>query len=416
MPRRSLPALALLVCVAALALPESAHAQTFVPDVAGILGGNDDADTSDSPRCLPGASLICAADTIASEAVGVVGDVAGAGASAAADAALGGVVGWAASGAAWLVRSIGRQIDRSTRPALGSAWFARRYQAMRELAVSLSLLFLLAAILNAAVRRDLNMLLRSCLVALPLALLLTFAAVTLVELGLALTDGLTAAALRSSGRDARHAFEGLGEVLAPTSATGTPLPGLVLFLGAMLTAILALLVWIELVLREAAIYVAVAFLPICLAAITWHRTAHWARRLAEWLAAIVLAKFTIAVAFAVAGSMISHSGGGSGGLTALLAGCAVLLVAALSPWVLLRLIPFAEQAAGSFHRTHLGGAATSVPGAAATSLLVRQAMLKNFGAGMAAPAARTPAAAQWSPLPASAPRSPAASPANRERT
>ena len=118
-------------------------------------------------------------------------------------------------------------------------------------------------------------------------------------------------------------------------------------------------------------------------------TAHWARRLAEWLTAIVLAKFAIAVAFAVAGSMLGQARGGSGGLTALLGGCAVLLVAALSPWVLLRLIPFAEQAAGGLQRGHCRRRGEAAPGAAATSLLVRQAMLKNFGAGVAIDARAT---------------------------
>ena len=78
----------------------------------------------------------------------------------------------------------------------------------------------------------------------------------------------------------------------------------------------------------------------------WERTAHWARRLAELLAAIILAKFTIAVAFAVAASAIRGSRGDAGGLTGVLAGCAVLLVAALTPWALLKLIPFMEAAAG----------------------------------------------------------------------
>jgi putative effector of murein hydrolase LrgA (UPF0299 family) len=147
---------------------------------------------------------------------------------------------------------------------------------------------------------------RSCLVSLPLAMLLTFAAVTLVESGLALTDALTGTAVQTAGGDTQSAFADLGRVLSPAGAS-SPLPGLVFFLAALLAALLALVVRIELVLREAAIYVAVAFLPICLAAMTWSRTSHLARRLAETLAAIVFAKFTIAVSFAVAASMLGDS-------------------------------------------------------------------------------------------------------------
>src|SRR4051812_33897913 len=139
---------------------------------------------------------------------------------------------------------------------------------------------------------------------------------------------------------------------------------------------------------------------------TWSQTAHWARRLADMLAAIILAKFTIAVAFAVAASMLGEARSGSGGLTAVLAGCAVLLVAALSPWVLLRLIPFAERAAADgLNRSHVRGAASSAPGAAATPLLVRQAMLKNFGAGLATSGPTPAAPARWTPPPARGGRS-----------
>ncbi len=81
--------------------------------------------------------------------------------------------------------------------------------------------------------------------------------------------------------------------------------------------------------REAAVYVAVAFLPLALVAMVWERTAHWSRRLAEWLVAIILAKFTIAAAFALAASAIVDAPSSGGGLSALLAGCSVLLVAAL---------------------------------------------------------------------------------------
>jgi hypothetical protein len=395
MSLRRTSSVAALTAALVLAIGAPARAQTLIPPLPGITQHDDKPPEQHAPRshCY-GPTLLCDPGAL----VGAAGDVVGAGVGLAADSVMGGVVGWAANGAAWLITTIAEQVDRSTRPALGSAWFARRYAAMRNLAISLALLFLLAAITHAVLRQDLAMLARSCLIALPLALLLTFAAVTLVELGLALTDSLTDAALRGLGGDVKNSFADLGHVLAPPAPTPNPLPGLVLFLGSILIAVLAIVVWIELVLREAAIYVAVAFLPLALAAVTWPRTAHWARRLAEWITAIVLSKLAIAVSFAVAGSMLGHARGGGGGLSAILGGCAVLLVAALSPWVLLRLIPFAEQAAGSLQRSHVGGAMRAAPGAAAGSLLVRQAMLKSFGAGLgAAPAAAR--SRQWTPPP-----------------
>lgn len=391
---------AAVVCLALIA-PSAASAQTLIPPP--IIGGGHNSHRHDgkapSPQCGSGVTLICAAGDLVSGALGAAGSVAKTVVGGAANAVLDGVVGWAAGGAAWLLKKVGKEVDRSTRPELSSPWFTRRYAAMREMAIALSLVFLLAAVIQATVRQDLGLLVRSVLVALPLGILLMFAAVTLTQLGLALTDTLTAGALSGAGNDARAGLTELGKVLVPATVAGPAIPGLVLFLGAILTSVLALLVWIELVLREAAVYVALAFLPITLAAIAWQRTAHWSRRLSELLTAIVLAKFTIGVSFGIAGAMLGGAGRGSGGLSALLGGCAVLLIAALSPWVLLRLIPFAEQAAGSLQRSHVGGAVSTLPGAAAAGVMVRHAMTKSFTAQASAAAPPD----DWRPPPAPQP-------------
>jgi hypothetical protein len=177
----------------------------------------------------------------------------------------------------------------------------------------------------------------------------------------------------------------------PAAATGNPMPGFVVFLVASGTALLGLLVWLELVLREAAIYVAVAFLPLTFAAMVWERTAHWCRRLTEWLAALILAKFTIACAFAVAVAALGNARGAGGGVTALLAGCAVLLVAAVTPWALLQLIPMGTDAV--LRRDHVRNATRATPGVGTATVLARDVMMVRFrGAVVAGGAARATAA------------------------
>ena len=128
-------------------------------------------------------------------------------------------------------------------------------------------------------------------------MILTFAAVTLVQLGLAVTDWMTARVLESSG-DAPD-----GRVPARwrlRSSTPDARRAFVVFLMAVLVSLFALAVWIELALREAAIYVAVAFLPLTFVAIVWRPTTVWCRRLTEGLVAIILSKFALAVAFTLA--------------------------------------------------------------------------------------------------------------------
>jgi hypothetical protein len=353
------------------------------------------------PTCL-GPSLICPVGGLIRRAVGAgveIGRVIGRGPAAAAGSVMSGVVNWAAQGGAWLVGLVAKQIEKSARPALDSTWFSARYARMIRLAAWISALFLILTVGEAVLARDMSRLLRSVLIALPCALLLTFVAVTLVQIGLAVTDWMTLWALSGTKHDVESAFR----VLAAGLVAGAYVAPFALFLSAIAVSLLALLVWFELVLRESAVYVGVAFLPLSLAAMIWQRTAHWSRRLTEWLAAIILAKFTIATSFALAAAaIVGAPASGGGGLSALVAGCAVLLVAGLSPWTLMKIIPLAGDAAGrTLSRGHVSAAVMAMPGADAATLVARQLILKNFGQSSAR---SSPSAAPAPTMPSTRPQ------------
>ena len=348
-----------------------------------------------SVACSPVVAVMCG---LAGPVVGAVGDVAsdvlGAGAKFVGNTVLDGVSSWVGQGAAWLIERIGTQVERSTRPELGATWFSGQYQNMIALALMLSLAFLMAALIGAALRQDVVAALRAALVALPLAVVACFAAVTIVELLLAATDDATTFLTRQTGADSQDFFQDLATSVVPGGPT--PLPGFLALLGALIAALLCVVVWIELILREAAVYLAVAFLPLSLSAMVWQRTAHLARRLVEGLAGVILAKLAIAVAVAFAASALSNGGSGAGGMTTMLAGCAVLFLAALSPWVLLRLIPTGGDA--QLHRGSVKRAASTAPGASSAAMVVRTGMYSAF-APKAAPAALAAGHAATSPPP-----------------
>src|SRR5205823_5106591 len=146
-----------------------------------------------------------------------------------------------------------------------------------------------------------------------------------------------------------------------------PIPLFAVFLGALVAAAAALCVWPELLIRPAAIYVAVLFPPFTFVAMIWPATARWCRRLFEILIAIVFPKFVIVAIMALAAAGLGHSRGGEG-FQGVLAGAALMLLAAFSPFVLLRLVPLAESAtigAGSRRGGTVAGMLTPVasPGA-----------------------------------------------------
>ena len=307
--------------------------------VAGALGAT-------------GLGPICSvANGVAGAASNVAGSIVGFGVGSVLDA----VSGWVTSGAVWLLGQIGGVLASSTAVDLAAPWFAAHYATMAALAGVVIVPLLLLGILQALYRQSAALLLRSVLVNVPLAILLTAVAITLVQIGLALTDSLCAAVSGGAGVDTGHFMATVSTALVPVgTVAGQPsAPTFVLFLGGIAVVFGAVLVWMELLLRSAAVYVAVLFLPLALAGLAWPAISHWSRRLADTLAALVLSKLVIVAVLSLAvgalaggtGSTPSGASGPSTGFASVLAGAALLLLAGLAPWSLFRLLPFLEAGA-----------------------------------------------------------------------
>ena len=341
-----------------------------------------------------------AACTAASGALGpacaTVGSVAGSVVSSAVGFGVGSVLdavsSWVTSGAVWLLGQIGGVLSSSTAIDLGAPWFRTHYATMAGLAAVVVLPLLLLGVLQALYRQSASMLLRTVLVNVPLAVLFTAVAVTLVQLGLAVTDSMSAAVSGGSGVDAGHFMATVATALAPTAATGqTGAPTFVLFLGGIAVVAGAVMLWIELLLRAAAVYVAVLFLPLALAGLAWPAISHWSRRLADTLAALVLSKLVIVAVLSLAvgalasgtGSTPSGATASGGGFASVLGGAALLLLAALAPWSLFRILPFLEAGAVG----HLEGLSqrarhlASAPAAGLANVALRAATAGSMAAG-----------------------------------
>ena len=328
-----------------------------------------------------GLGPICQA---ASGAVGqAASSVVGFGASSVLDA----MGSWVSGGAVWLLQQIGAVLSATTSIDLGASWFTTHYETMAALAGVVVLPLLLLGIVQSIYRQSASMLVRSVVLNVPLALLLTAIAVKLVQIGLSVTDDMSAAVARGAGLDSGNFMASVATDLDDGSGSGTP--AFVLFLGGIVVVIGAVLVWIELLVRSAAVYVAVLFLPLALASLAWPAIAHWCRRLVDTLAALVLGKFVIVSVLSLAAGALaggSAPGGDSqsgGGFAAVLGGAALLLLAAFAPWALFRLLPFVEAGAVG-HLEGLGRraghqAATPVRGLAAGCDACGRGQVDGFG-------------------------------------
>jgi hypothetical protein len=299
---------------------------------------------------IPGLSTACGA------AGGVASSILGTGAGD----LLGALAAGVAQGAAWLLGQVGSVMSSSTSIDLGAPWFRSHYEIMVALAAVVLVPLLLASVIQSVYRQSPSSLVRAALVHLPLALLLGAVAVQLVQLGLAATDAMSAAVSSSSG-DVGSTLSSLATALSSQAAGGGPgVPTFVTLLGAVFVSFGALLLWIELLVRSAAVYVATLFFPLALASLVWPAVSQWCRRLVETLATLVLSKFVIVAVLSLA---VGALGANDGSMASELAGGALLMLAAFAPFTLLRLVPFVESSAAHqlegvrhrFQRATVGG-------------------------------------------------------------
>ncbi len=215
---------------------------------------------------------------------------------------------------------------------------------MAAIAAVLTLPFLFAAAVQALIRSDLGLLARAALGYLPLAMLAIAIAAPLTMLLLAASDQMCGFISAAAGNASAHFLARAGVVIGGlTAVTESPF---LAFLVGLFTIAGAFVLWIELLMREAAVYVIVLMLPLAFAAMVWPARRIWAIRAVELLVALILSKFAIVAVLSLGGAAIS-AGAAQGSITGVMAGAVLIALAAFSPWALLRLVPLMELASGA---------------------------------------------------------------------
>jgi hypothetical protein len=242
-------------------------------------------------------------------------------------------------------------------------------------------------------RSDLTLLLRAAFGYLPLGLLAVSIAAPLTTLLLSASDELSGLITGATGSAPASALGKIGLVAGGLGAVSRS-TFIVFFVG-LLTVAVTIILWIELLIRAAAVYVVVLMLPLFFAALVWPARRVWAIRAVELLVALILSKFTIVAVLSLGAAAIGH--GVLPGVTGSLAGATLVLLAACSPWALMRLLPMHELAGGldglraQGRSLPLGGAeaATDRSTEAAQAALARLPSGSDGGASAEPSAART---------------------------
>ena len=288
---------------------------------------------------------------------GVASPLLSSGVGAAATSAIVAAIGaWVLGGAKFALRETAVVLGKTSSPQLASTWFSSTYWRVAGIAVLLTLPFLFAAAVQALLRSDLALLLRAAFGYLPLAMLAVSIAAPVTMLLLAASDQLSAVVSSATGNASSHfislsvvSLGGLSDAAGPFMA----------FFLCMFVVAGAVVLWIELLMREAAVYVIVLMLPLAFAGMVWPARRIWAIRAIELLVALVMSKFAIVAVLSLGGAaLFSGTSAGGHSVTAAVAGAVLLVMGVFTPWALLRLLPLAEvasSAAGSLSREMRGG-------------------------------------------------------------
>jgi hypothetical protein len=336
-------AIASVLLVAPAALAQQAPTTTTAAPTTTAPQQRDQCATVQTPI----ARQICQAGAGAGRSVGnaLTGAATGV-ASAAGDSALRSFTSAVSSAGQWFLQKVGGLINGTTSPNVVNAnWFGSQYRVMLALAVVISLPILLVSVAQAIVRVDAMQAIRSAFVYLPIAAIFSAVGPALAQIMIDSSDWMSTAISHNAAANAQHFMNQTGNWLGAIGA-GTVNPAAPVFgvlLGAIVVVLGAFSIWLELLLRSAAIYVAVLFLPLAFAAMVWPAGWRWCRRLIEFLLAIIFAKVFIVAIIDMAAAGLA-AGGLADKFEGVLAGGALLLMAAFTPIALLRLIPLAEAA------------------------------------------------------------------------
>jgi hypothetical protein len=294
---------------------------------------------------------------VASGTAGVVTGLVGEAANAVGNGLLDLLANWMIGAATQITTFVARAMAQTSTPALESSWFEAQFAPMADLGAALALLVALIALGSAAVRRS-PQALAATIAGIARAGIGTSLVVALTAIGLQVADQISAAVVSGSP----HSFWSAVAHAWGSSGFGGFGSSALAMLIALVEVFAAVFVWLELIVRDAAIYVAVLLFPVGLAASIWPALGAWPARLGRLLLLFVILKPLTLIVLSLAGSAaaagLSFGSGVPGSVGTILSAVVIFALAAFAPWALMHLLAAdAESAhAASGLRTAAGAA------------------------------------------------------------
>lgn len=261
-------------------------------------------------------------------------------------------------GAAWVLHSLASFMDTSTRPDLTADWFSgvgSPVYVMRNIAAPVALLFLIIGVIHALFSgAGIGEMVRRGFVLPIVAGLMWVAGIAVAQL---LIDAVRWMTFTIAGNSAQPGA-GPGAALdrmATLVQLESGIPPMAIIPIASVCIVLGFFVWMELVISNAAIYMAMLFFPLSLAALLWAPAAPMLRHLVHFVVGLIFFPFIITSVIALASaSLVSPlTGSNATNIVVVLGGEATLALACVAPFLVMRWVPVAVSAAAPSAGRHL---------------------------------------------------------------
>ncbi|MCX4747404.1 hypothetical protein OG455_18055 [Kitasatospora sp. NBC_01287] len=278
---------------------------------------------------LPGSDVYCAQGTggtslPGSSTVGSVTDP------------LGSLAKGCAQAAAWVVRSLSGQIDGTTSVDFTNASFLQQYAVVFAGATVVTLVLWLLAVTKRAVRGvPLTQAFSEAIGFLWLTVVASAFTPLILYTVTGATDGLTAAIAAGTKSDTSGYLGGLADTLEHGTIGGGPL---ILILVSLVAVLAAAVLWIELLIRAAMLYVGALLGTAVYAGLVDKQLWKHVRRWAGLMTAIDLAKPVIVIILGLASAVASGSGA-SDDFARVLSGLAILFLSIFASTAIYRFVP-----------------------------------------------------------------------------
>lgn len=204
----------------------------------------------------------------------------------------------------WLFEAVMEFLKHAPEPDFSSpqAWITGLYNQSLKIGAWLVVPFVIASTIQRLFKGGINEVLKLYLVGLPIAIIGAIFGLSLITLLQVITDDMCSLLYGQMTDDFNAHIEMMRN--ADFNEQMNSLLVQFLFFGAMLLGVLIL--FLELIVRNVAIYMSVLFLPMALAAYVWEPTREWLQRLMEAISTLIICKFVIVVVLSFSFAVMRH--------------------------------------------------------------------------------------------------------------